>query len=88
MVYLCDLELVEHILQDLVVLNHIVFVLGIKINLAEREREILYQKQPRRKIKHMKVESPCALAQLLERSHQASDIAQHQKQPNKKKIRQ
>ena len=42
MVYLCDLELVEHILQDLVVLNHIVFVLGIKINLAEREREILY----------------------------------------------
>lgn len=44
MVYLCDLELVEHILQDLVVLNHIVFVLGIKINLAERESkfEIYY----------------------------------------------
>lgn len=33
----------------------------------------------------MKVESPCALAQLLERSYQASDIAQHQMQPNKKK---
>lgn len=42
MVYFCDLEFVEYILQDFVVLNYIVFVFGIKINFVERERERYY----------------------------------------------
>lgn len=40
---LSDLELIEHILKNLIVLNHLILTLGIKVNLMHRNSPRVYR---------------------------------------------
>jgi len=81
--HLRDLEFVEHILQDLVVLDHIVLILGVEIDLVHRHGtrmsrvHQLARNRARRRLQNTKSTTGFSLS-WTHNSHRTQQISPHE----------